>query len=138
MEYFLVDTNLLISYVVDRNPRQSKLAEDIFKRATSLEIELVVSNFAISEFIFVLQSVYSKSDLEISEMINALLLTPGISIIDGFQIERVLKLWPSHIPDYGDAVLASIAKKENFPFLTFDKPLSKKLQKLKIPFKLLH
>ena len=138
MEYFLVDTNLLISYVVDRNPRQSKLAEDIFKRATSLEIELVVSNFAISEFIFVLQSIYFKSDLEISEMINALLLTPGISIIDGFQIERVLKLWPSHIPYYGDAVLASIAKKENFPFLTFDKPLSKKLQKLKIPFKLLH
>ncbi len=137
MESYLVDTNLLISYVVDRNPRQSKLVEDIFKSATALQIELVVSIFAISEFIFVLQSVYSKSDSEISEMINALLLTPGISIIDGFQIERVLKLWPSDISDYGDAVLASIAKKENFSLITFDKPLSKKLQKLKIPFKFL-
>lgn len=137
MDSFLLDTNCLISYVVDRNPRQSKLISDIFDSAVSLEIELVVSNFALSEFIFVLQSVYSLSDLKISEMINALLLTPGISIIDGFQIERVLKLWPAHIPDYGDAVLASIAKKENFPFIIFDKTLAKKLQKLKIPFKLL-
>jgi len=67
-------------------------------------------------------------------MMNALIETPGITVKSGFRIPAVLALWPKPVRDFGDAVLASCAREEKLPVMTFDKKFTTQLKSAGMPF----
>ena len=54
----------------------------------------------------------------------------GIEIIHEIDFNTVLSYWPDQIPDFGDAVIASLGKIKRVPIVTFDRKLSGKLKTL--------
>ena len=137
MKSFLIDTNCLLSYVTDRNPVQLEKISTLFEEASRLDLVLHILPNVISEFVYVLQSVYEKDDLLIAGMLSDLHATPGIELCSSFELDVILEIWPWPVRDYGDAVLAATSKALNVPILTFDRDFAKQLKKADIACQLL-
>jgi predicted nucleic acid-binding protein len=135
MKGIVFDTNALISYVTLRNPAQHQTISHIIEECFKHNIEINIIENVVTEFVYVLNKIYSISAKEINAILQALNDTPGIVIKNFYQLDLILELWPDKIQGYGDAVLAAYAKKKKVPIFTFDKALIKKLQTLKIPLK---
>lgn len=134
MNSYLLDTNGLISFVIQRVPEQTASISARLESAANLECEIVITPFVISEFVYVLSSVYERTDSELKEMVSDLFNTPGIKIANPYNPEKLLDLWPEKIKDYGDALTAMAALELNIPVLTFDKDFIKHLRKANIQF----
>ncbi|MGH7885886.1 MAG: PIN domain-containing protein [Thermodesulfobacteriota bacterium] len=137
MKSFLIDTNCLISFITTRDIEQNEVITGFFEDAAGLNSEILIISNVISEFVYTLQSVYKVDLKKISEIINDLLNNPGIKYHNGYYPLEVIKLWPTKIKDYGDAVIASAAIELNATVLTFDKNFSNQLKKTVISYKLL-
>jgi predicted nucleic-acid-binding protein len=71
-----IDTNILIRFLTGDDERQAKKVYSIFKAAESERKELFVPLLVVLEMIWVLESVYEVSRIEILESIKDLLLMP--------------------------------------------------------------
>lgn len=128
MKKIVLDTNVLISFLTDRNLAQQEKAAAIFSRAAALQTEILCQQEVISEFVYVMDSVYRVSKNEIREMLLDFGEMPGVEIVSGLDLALVSKLWPAQITDYGDAVIAALCKKtRDSAVATFDRKFSKEL-----------
>lgn len=128
MKKIILDTNVLISFLTDRNLAQQEKAEEIFAQAAALRTEILCQQEVISEFVYVMNSVYQVSKSEIRSMLLDFADMPGIEIVSGLDLAVVSQLWPAQISDYGDAVIASLCKKtRDSAVATFDRKLIKEL-----------
>jgi len=134
MDKYILDTNTLISYLTDRDLKQQEKISVYFEDAVNFKAELVITDIVINEFVYVLDSVYSIDDEQISEILQSLIKTPGITTSSFFDLTKIFEYWPSKISDYGDGVLSCHAHEINAPIITFDKKLIKEMKKNDIPY----
>ena len=130
MKDVLVDANVLVSFLTDRNKDQQELAADLFLAAREREHSLILHAISVSEAIYVLRNLYKIDPQEIADSIRQLLGLPGIASMGEVSWNLVFELWPGVIPNLGDAVLASVAAQIQCDAVaTFDNNLRKKLRK---------
>ena len=110
MKKIIIDTNVLISFLTDRNLTQQEKAATLFSEAANLKKEIIFHQEVISEFVYVMQSVYKIDKNRIQKILQDLAEMPGVVITSDLKFEIVLKLWPKYISDYGDAVVAAFCK----------------------------
>ena len=128
MTKIVLDTNVLISFLTDRNVAQQEKAAAIFSLAAASQTEILCQQEVISEFVYVMNSVYRVSKSEIRNMLVDFGEMPGIEIVSGLDLTLVAKLWPARISDYGDAVIAALCQKtRDSAVATFDQKFSKEL-----------
>ena len=127
MTAFLVDTNCLLSYVTERSPAQQEAIAKHVESAARLDSRLIVLPHVVSEFVYVVQSVYGLEAQSVKELLSGLLATPGMDVRESFGLQRVLELWPATCGDYGDAVMAAAAIEMRLPVLTFDRAFARQL-----------
>jgi predicted nucleic acid-binding protein len=93
-----------------------------------LQTEILCQQEVISEFVYVMNSVYQVNNSEIRAMLLDFAEMPGVEIVAGLDLALVSKLWPAQIADYGDAVLAALCQKtRNSAVATFDRKFIKEL-----------
>ncbi len=130
MRRVVLDTNVLVSFLTDRNPEQQAQAAALLEAAARGEVELVVHQTIISEMVYVLGNLYHVAAPEIARMIDDLLSSPGVTPIDGVPWERVLGLWPSRFTDFADALLAAATMEGKYDAVaTFDRRLIRQLRR---------
>lgn len=136
MKKYVVDTNALISFVTDRNLRQQISISDILNKAAQLKVIVLCPQNVITEFVYVMDKVYGISRNKIKTLIQDFISMPGINIIHELDLKTVLPYWPESIPDFGDAVVASVCRSnKNASIITFDQKLIKKLNSLGLEVK---
>ena len=129
MKKYVIDTNALISYVTDRNPKQQQIMATIFESASLLKGIVLCHHHVLTEFVYVMDKVYHIPRQEIKEMIKAFLLLPGIEVIQDTIFNDVFVYWPEVIADFGDAIVTTLAKKhKGSVIVTFDQKLIKQLK----------
>ncbi len=134
MKKIIIDTNCLISFVSNRNQAQQEKIATLFDNARRLKKLIVCHHHVLSEFVFVLTSVYSLKAVNVQKMLADLVTMPGISYTSDVDIQTLLSLWPESIPDYGDAVIAAYCKKtKGTKIATFDKKFNKALTRAGLP-----
>jgi len=134
MKKIVLDTNVLISFLTDRNLAQQEKAAEIFSRAAALQIVILCQQEVISEFVYVMNSVYQVSKSEIRDMLLDFGEMPGVEIVSDPDLALVAKLWPARISDYGDAVIAALAKKtRDSTVATFDRKFRNELIAVGLP-----
>ena len=123
--------------MTDRNPDQQEKIAYLFEQAAQIKLFLVVHQHTLTEFIFVMEKVYSIPKKEISHMVSDLIDMPGIEVVNDIDFSIVLSWWPDHISDFGDAVIASICKNiKGSIVVTFDRKFMDRLKSLKLNFQI--
>ena len=125
-----VDTNVIVSFLTDRNPRQQARAAELFAAAAAGDLRIVLHQTVISESVYVLRNLYETKPANVAAILRDLLALPGVVTIDELVWSAVLSLWPRRIADFGDACLASAAKSHAFDALaTFDTGFRKRIRR---------
>lgn len=129
MKRIVIDTNLLISFVTDRNKEQQEQAANIFDAARRSHLSILCHQNVLTEFVYVLNRIYKVEQSAINSMLHDLLTTPGIETVNDLDHLKLLDIWPAKCADYGDAILLAFSKSRRDVMLaTFDQQLLKLAQ----------
>ena len=134
MKKYIIDTNALIAFVTDRNPDQQQKIAPLFESAANLKVLILCHQYVLTEFIHVMDGVYHVPKDKIGRMIADLVDMPGIEVIHEIDFNAVLSYWPDPLPDFGDAVIASVGKVRRSAIVTFDRKFTNNLKSLGLNF----
>ena len=133
MKKYVIDTNAMISFVTDRNLEQQEKITPFFESSARLKSRILCHQHILTEFIYVLDRVYQIQKTKIRAMVTDFIDMPGIEVIQEIDFNIVLSCWPKPVPDFGDAVIASVAMVQKGSIVvSFDRKFVKKLNALKI------
>jgi predicted nucleic-acid-binding protein len=128
---YIIDTNALISYVSDRHLNQQKKMSTLFQEVVKLKAVILCPANVLTEFMYVLDKVYAIPKIDIQRMVKDFLSMPGIQLVQEIDFERVLMFWPEPLPDFGDAIVASLGSLDKGSIIvTFDLKFVSSLKKL--------
>jgi len=127
----VVDTNVIASFLTDRNPSQQARAAALFEGAQAGRIEIIVAQLVLAELVYVLKNLYGVSRDETAATLRDLLALPGVRTSNALPWPRVFDLWPGVLPDFADAALAAICEDGNFDSVaTFDAGFRRRLARV--------
>ncbi|KKR78271.1 MAG: hypothetical protein UU23_C0001G0035 [Candidatus Curtissbacteria bacterium GW2011_GWA1_40_9] len=115
----LIDTNLIIRFLVNDNPQKVSRVEHLLRDKNNKNVLL---DTIVAEIIWVLLSYYSIEKEEIVEKVRALIHVDTIDC-NAFLINRALTIWEKNLISYIDAYLAAVAELGNMTLYTYDKRL---------------
>ena len=121
-----IDTNVLVRYIVQDDPKQSRQAAELMEQRCSSDYPAFISSMVICEMVWVLESAYGYQREDIVKVIEQVLKTRE------FQIQEPEILWQSlwgykhKGADFADHYIASINTHHGCEHtLTFDKKAAK-------------
>jgi len=116
-----VDTNLIVRIIARDDPKQAALAEEFIQPGAW------VSQLALAEAAWVLESVYQRKPREIITAIEMLLSHENLSIEDSEVVSLALERFRNKpTVGFSDCLLLEIARKAgHLPLGTFDRNLGK-------------
>jgi len=129
----VIDTNLLVRYLTDDDPQKAKAVDTLLNRANKGELKILIPSVVVAELVWVLESFYKLAAAEITELVEAILNTPGVDIQDKSIIKAALKIYRSKEIDLIDAWIIEFAKARGAKRIyTFDKKHFKDIREIEI------
>ena len=134
MKKCIIDTNALISFVTDRNPVQQDQIASLLDDAVHLRVRLLCPQNVLSEFVYVMDTIYSLRKTEIRDIVRDFISLPGIEVVHRVNLSTLFEFWPEQVSDYGDAIIAALCKdNKDVSVATFDRKFMLKLKNLDLP-----
>ena len=131
MKRVVIDTNVVISFLTDRDLRQQKIAAEIFEDAASARLEVVLHQAVITETVYVLRNLYRQAPAAVAAAVRDLIDMPGVILVDEMPWTRLFEIWPGKVESYADAALAAVADSGGHEYLaTFGRGFRKQLRRL--------
>ena len=121
----LVDTNLIVRYLVQDHERHAKAAGKLFDACDRGDVVIVVLPAVLAESVFVLESFYEHLRGDIASALGRLISSPGVEIsrtaihLDALDRYRRTKI------HFVDCLIAATAAAENTPVASFDQDFRK-------------
>ena len=125
MLYNILDTNVILRFLVGDNKEQQKLAIKWFKESESGKREIFVPSIVVAEASFVLETFYKKSRAEIAEALEVFLSQRWLKV-EKREVLVGLWIWYRLGFHFVDSFLLSWSKINKYQVLTFDKQILKK------------
>lgn len=117
-----VDTNVFLRFFVKDDPEMFEKSHVLFARTESGEITLVTSEIILAEVVWVLESYYAFRREEILVVIEAILGTRHLRVINRAMIQEAARLFSEGSMDFVDAcALASAGQAGCSSIATFDR-----------------
>lgn len=103
-----LDTNVLVRYIMQDDPKQSPKATKLIESLDSNEPGFVTL-VSVIELYWVLTSCYALSSAEVKQALEALLRAKQIVVDRGDQVLRALRTFDSGKADFADCLIERIA-----------------------------
>jgi predicted nucleic acid-binding protein len=128
---YVIDTNALISFVTDRNPKQQQIMKTILETTSLLKGVILCHTHVLTEFVYVMDKVYHIQKEEIKAMVKDFMILPGVDIIQNINFKTLFLYWPEIFPDFGDALVAALCKShKGSVIVTFDQQMIRQVKTL--------
>jgi predicted nucleic-acid-binding protein len=121
----LIDTNLIVRYLVQDQETHARAAEKLFAACDRGALVLVVLPAVLAECVFVLESFYRHARADISSALARLISSPGVEISDAPVHLDALERYRKTRLHFVDCLAAAAAAAENIPIASFDKGFRK-------------
>ena len=126
----LVDTNLIVRYLVQDHEKHAKAAGKLFDACDRGDAVIVVLPVVLAECVFVLESFYEHSRGDIASALGRLISSPGVEIRDAVIRDAVIHLdaldrYRKTKVHFVDCLIAATATAEDTPVVTFDQDFRK-------------
>lgn len=121
----LIDTNLIIRYLVQDHEKHAKAAGKLFDACDCGDVVLVVLPSVLAECVFVLESFYQHSRENIALALGRLIASPGLEIDSAPVQLNALDRYAKTKVHFVDCVIAATALVEKIAIATFDQDFRK-------------
>ena len=116
-----LDTNVLVRWLMDDDPKQSTRARRLFDAARVGQAALFVPATAMLELEWVLRSRYDFNKATVLQAFNALLETQELEFQSEAALEQALHLYRQGTAEFADCLHAGLCNAfDHAPLLTFD------------------
>jgi predicted nucleic-acid-binding protein len=121
----IVDTNLVIRYLVQDHEKHAKVAGRLFDACDRGDLVIVLVSAVLGECVFVLESFYEHARGDIASALGTLISSPGVEINDEAIHLDALDRYGKTKAHFVDCLIAAIASREKIPVATFDQDFRK-------------
>lgn len=133
MRHIVIDANVFISVVTERDHRQREAAKALLVAAEEGELVVVIPQFVIFEIVHVLRNFYDVPASDVASLIGDTIALPGVVVTDGCPWKQVLAYWPDPLSSIVDAaIVASAITNRCDAVATFDRKLARQMRSLGI------
>jgi predicted nucleic-acid-binding protein len=121
-----LDTNVIVRYVAQDDPRQSAAATSLMEKTLSAEEPGFVALVTLCEVAWVLAECYGADRGRIRSVLQGLLETRQIVVESSELAWRALRAWEGTSADFSDALIGEVALAAGASrVLTFDRAAAK-------------
>ena len=120
----LVDTNLIVRYLVQDHEKHAKAAGKLFDACDRGDVVIVVSPAVLAECVFVLESFYEHPRGDIASALGRLISSPGVEIDVAIHVDALDRYRETKV-HFVDCLIAATAATENMPVASFDQDFRK-------------
>jgi predicted nucleic-acid-binding protein len=121
----LVDTNLIVRYLVQDHAKHAQAAGKLFDACDRGDLVIVVLPVVLAESVFVLESFYGHSRADIASALGRLISSPGIEISEVTVHLDALNRYKGTKTHFVECLIAATAVAKKVPVSTFDQDLRK-------------
>lgn len=125
MKKYLIDTNIILRFLLKDNERYYQQAAEYFRKAKNGIVELYLIPEVLFEIDYVLRGVYGLSKKETVDILLKIVKTPYLKINNQTMMIDVVERYQSLNIDLFDIYLSFLAKEENATVLSFDRDFEK-------------
>jgi predicted nucleic acid-binding protein len=122
---YLVDTNVLLRFLIGEPAPQAAAARKLFTRAAKGDVVLDVSPVIVAETFYTLTSFYGVDRKAAAGKLALLLRQHGVRVREEAQVLLALGLLQTANVGFADAYLAAGAEAEKVAVASFDKDFEK-------------
>jgi predicted nucleic-acid-binding protein len=120
----LVDTNLIVRYLVQDHEKHAKAAGKLFDACDRGDVVIVVLPAVLAECVFVLESFYEHPRGDIASALGRLISSPGVEIDAAINLDALDRYRKTKV-HFVDCLIAATAATENMPVASFDQDFRK-------------
>ena len=121
----LVDTNLIVRYLVQDHEKHARAAGKLFDACDRGDLVIVVLPVVLAECVFVLESFYRHPRADIASALGRLISSPGVEIGEVTVQLDALKRYKGTKAHFVDCLIAASAVARDVPVATFDQDFRK-------------
>ncbi len=125
MRQVLLDTNIILRFLLNDHPTLSQKAKRVFRAAEKGRLLLFINHTTFAEVFWVLIKFYKIPKKEVLNILVDLLNFPNLNILSRRFIQETLFLLERFNVSYVDAYNIVYANQKDLELLTFDKKLHK-------------
>jgi predicted nucleic-acid-binding protein len=115
----LVDTNLIVRYLVQDHEKHAKAAGKLFDACDRGDVVIVVLPAVLAECVFVLESFYEHPRGDIASALDRLISSPGVEIDAAIHLDALDRYRKTKV-HFVDCLIAATAATKNMPVASFD------------------
>jgi predicted nucleic acid-binding protein len=115
----LVDTNLIVRYLVQDHEKHAKAAGKLFDACDRGDVVIVVLPAVLAECVFVLESFYEHPRGDIASALGRLISSPGVEIDAAIHLDALDRYRKTKV-HFVDCLIAATAVTENMAVASFD------------------
>jgi predicted nucleic-acid-binding protein len=120
----LVDTNLIVRYLVQDHEMHAKAAGKLFDACDRGDVVIVVLPAVLAECVFVLESFYEHPRGDIASALGRLISSPGVEIDAAIHLDALDRYRKTKV-HFVDCLIAATAATEDMPVASFDQDFRK-------------
>lgn len=122
---YLIDTNIIIRFLVGDHAEHLAQSSAIFERVEQCEIEVHILESVIMEVFFVLTKFYKLPKNEVINDLKRILSLEGVVNDDKLLLFETLSIIENKNIDFVDALLCAKKRLQGFDILSFDNDIKK-------------
>ena len=120
----LVDTNLIVRYLVQDHEKHAKAAGKLFDACDRADVVIAVLPAVLAECVFVLESFYEHPRGDIASALGRLVSSPGVEIDVAIHLDALDRYRKTKV-HFVDCLIAATAATEDLPVASFDQDFRK-------------
>ena len=121
-----LDTNVVIRYLTQDEPRQAAAATRLFEQTLSVDRPGFVSLIALCEIGWVLAECYEADKARIRAVVEGLLGSRQIIVEEPDLVWSALRVWGKSVADFSDVLIGELSRARGCEkIVTFDKAAAK-------------
>lgn len=121
-----LDTNVVVRYLAQDDPKQSAIATRIFEQTLSQDNPGFVAVVTLCEVAWVLAECYAADRERVREAIEKILSTKQLAVETPDLVRRALRAWGDSGADFADALIGEVAAAHGAEkTVTFDRAAAK-------------
>jgi predicted nucleic-acid-binding protein len=121
---YLIDTNIIIRFLVGDHQEHLKISTDIFKQIENNQIKASILESVAMEAFFVLTKFYTIPKSNVISDLKKLISLPGI-VGDKLTLLETLNILSNKNIDFVDALLCAKSNLQEYKILSFDNDINK-------------